>query len=275
MREYLGADYFYEAGISPVLHEYSGNWVIEVESQVVREVWKCQMTLGAFEYNLLRSWADEYFNPSQPHFIQTLYEENSIVVNMGPGSDFTWCGESKQKMSLTMKNSTLNYCKQVINMNFKVLEGQVRINFTEFQNCNNDNQDLDEQSFQCVDWKDMEMSISLNLNECHENTIITRKTTRIFRETYENMCQNNQEKCNWIGDSVNFGKLCSAKENANNMNFFTPFTMKKLRSLKATKFTGSISMREDEGNGRIFFNDSKGNLQCLNKRYEIHSLGKK
>ena len=175
-----------------------------------------------------------------------------------------------------MKDSTdePSYCKQVIDRDFEVVEGQIKINLREFTNCNNDYQDLDGRSLQCVDWEDIEMAISLNLNECHENINITRKSTKIFLDTYKSTCKENKEKCDWIGDEKEKGKLC-LKKNVTDLNSFTNTPFKKLQSLKATKFTGTISMGEEEGTKMIFLNDSRGNLECLKKNYEIQSLGKK
>ena len=241
-KEYMKTDVFYDTEIPPY-EKVGGNWVKEDGKN------KCLVNLGIYEYNLLRSWADEYFNPTKPHVIQTLYEENSIFVNMGPGSDFTWCGESKQKLSLIMKDSRYepSFCKQVINRNFEVLDGQIRINLAEFTNCEdneeNNYQDLDEQSFQCVNWEDIKMSISLNLNECYEN-LETTQYTKEFIKVFERACKSHERKCDWTGGNEiegyeKSGKLCSVlKENTIDIHSFTNFTVKQLQSLKSTKFTG-------------------------------------
>ena len=277
--EYRKTESYYDTDISPFNSSRFDSWLTENKGKN-----KCLVNLGIFEYNLLRSWADEYFNPSKPHVIQTLYKGNSIIVNMGPASDFTWCGESKQKMNLIMKDSKdePSYCKKVIDRGFRVLEGQVRINLAELTNCDNEEnnyQDLDEQSFQCVDWEDIKMKISLNLNECHENLESTVESTEEFKNVYKRTCQSHKEKCYWtggIGGHEKWGKLCSVKQNANSFLQIGPIQeIQELKSLKATKFSGNISIRDEEDTKMIFLNDSRGNLECLKRKYEIQSQGKK
>ena len=271
VREYQKTEH-YNDRISGGSNSDSGHWVRNDNKT------NCLVNLGTFEYNLLRSWADEYFNPSKLHVIEIFYEEDSIIVNMGPGSNFTWCGESKQKMNLTLKDNedSPSYCMQVINRDFKVLKGQVRIDLAEFENCEGNKNELEKKSFRCVEWEDIKMSVSLNLSECHDNLKITRKTSHLFNKMYQRVCEAQEEKCYWEKEEKGkeWGKFCFVKQNIKDKDWFTNTTLKKLQSLKATKFTGTISMREEAGTGKIFLNDSEGNLECWRKKYEIQSLGK-
>ena len=238
----------------------------------------CRVSLGAWEYNLLSSWVEAYSKEK----IQTSYGENSIIVNMGLASELSWCGFSKQKVSMKLRDEETKYCKQITDWNFKPLEGLVRIDLEAFTDCNETNiKYLDSESFQCVDWEDIEMTISLHLDQCHRSLRHSDLPDFLY-DVYNRTCKTHQEACSW--EKVEFNETGQNSEKLQNSyqcieknNNTIPSAViyfNNVQPLKATRATGTISTREEEATDMIFLTDSKDNLECLTKEFEIQSFGK-
>lgn len=119
----------------PVLFStfYNFLFIIIARGEFERRTNSCRVSLGAWEYNLLSTWVEAYSKEKIP----TSYEENSIIVNLGAANEFTWCGPSKQKMSMTFRNEERKYCKQITDWDFNPLNsGKVRIDLEAFTDCN-------------------------------------------------------------------------------------------------------------------------------------------
>jgi len=246
---------------------------------------QCQVNLGAWEYNLLNSWVEAY----SKEMIRPSYGNNSIVINMGPANEFSWCGLSRQKISMKLTvgdTDSPNYCKQLTDLDFNPLEGKVRIDSEAFTNCNQTNYDLDPESFQCVDWEDIEMTISLHLDQCHRN-LIGIAMPNSLENVYKSACDEHDDTCIWkqikkkknpyqqgpiIGSSKPFDYVFQCVEKSNNSVPSTIILFNNVQPLNATKATGTISTREEEDTGMIFLSDSEDNLECLKKQFEIRSL---
>ena len=157
---------------------------------------QCQVNLGAWEYNLLNSWVEA----SSKEMIRPSYGNNSIVINMGAASQFSWCGLSKQKLSLIMRNyqQSPRYCKQINDWEFNLLDGELKIDIENFTDCNdnNTNNDLDPEPFQCVDWEDIEMTISLHLDQCHRN-LVGIQLPHSLGKVYKSACYEHDDTCIW------------------------------------------------------------------------------
>merc|ERR1711936_932661 len=128
----------------------------------------------------------------------------------------------------------------------------------------NSNNDLDPESIQCVDWEDIEMTISLHLDQCHLNLRETA-LTQFFNVVYSNACKRHNDTCSW--EKVETERIrtdykkwinptvyqCIEK---NNTFPSTVIPFNKVQPLKANKTTGTISTREEEDTGMIFLSDS-------------------
>lgn len=247
------------------------------------------MNLGAWEYNLLHSWVEA----SSKEMIQPSYENNSIVINMGPANEFSWCGLSRQKISVKLTvgdTESPTYCKQLTDLDFNPLEGKVRIDLEAFTNCNETNDDLEPESFQCVDWEDIEMTISLHLDQCHRNLAPPIHLPQSLEKVYKHACYHHEDTCIWkqIKKKKNpyqqgpyapsasmYDYVFQCVEKNNNSVPSTVILFNNVQPLNATKTTGTISTREEGDTGMIFLSDSEDNLECLKKQFEIRSLGKK
>ena len=106
------------------------------------------MSLGAWEYNLLRSWIEAYSKKT----LETQYDKdsNSIIVNMGLAHEFSGCRKSQTKLTMKMRSGQ-SYCKEIIKKDFN-FDREVRINWEEFIDCAN-NKDLAKKSFRCLKWE--------------------------------------------------------------------------------------------------------------------------
>ena len=176
------------------------------------------------------------------------------------------------------------YCKQITDWDFNLQEGKVRIDLEDFTNCNETDNDSDTESFQCVDWEETEMSISLHLDECHGN-LERLALPELLDKIYKNTCHENNNTCIWrkveyeknpgdtLGSSNPFHNISQCIEKNSSIPS-AQIHLNKIRPLKATKATGTISTREEEATDMIFLSDSQHNLECLMKEFEIQSLGK-
>ena len=233
----------------------------------------CRVSLGAWEYNLLSSWVEAFSKEE----IKPYYDVNSIFINMAPANEFSWCGLSKQKITMKLRDEDSDspkYCKQITDWDFNLQEGKVRIDLEDFTNCNETDNDSDTESFQCVDWEETEMSISLNLDECHGN-LERLALPELLDKIYKNTCHENNNTCIWRKVAYERNQNISQCIEKNSSIPSAEIYFNKIRPLKATKATGTITTREEEGTGMIFLSDSEDNLECLMKEFEIQSLGKK
>ena len=236
----------------------------------------CRVSLGAWEYNFLRSWVEAYSKEK----IQPNYEDNSIIINMGPANEFSWCEFSKQQISMKLRDEGMMYCKQITHWDYNPLEGDVRIDLAAFRDCSETKNDLDSGSFQCVDWKYTEFTISLHLEQCHRYLARLTLPKSVF-DIYNSSCHENNDTCSWEtiqyekkpGSDTKFHNITECIEKNNSIPSDV-IHFNKIRPLKATKATGTISTREEEATDMIFLSDSQHNLECLMKEFEIQSLGK-
>ena len=202
---------------------------------------------------------------------------------MGPASEFSWCGLSKQKISMKIKDKkdSPKYCKQFTDWDFNIQKGKVRIDLEAFANCTETSNDLDSESFQCVDWDDIEMTISLFLDQCHLYMLMKPFDT-ILDGVYNSTCRTHKEACSWekyeeFFEGINYEVVpwhygCIKKNTS-----FIPsavINFNHMKPLNAEKATGTISTKEEEDTDMILLHDSEDNLECLTKEFEIQSLGK-
>ena len=240
----------------------------------------CRLSLGVWEYNLLRSWVEAYSKED----IQPSYDGNSIIINMAPANEFSWCGLSKQKMSVKLRDEDSDspkYCKQIIDWDFNPLQGDVRIDLEAFTDCNKTKKVLDSGSFQCVDWKCTEFTISLHLEQCHRYLARLTLPKSVF-DIYNRTCHENNDTCSWEkvayeknmhGSFYPFHHITECIEK-NNRIPSAVIHFNNVQPLKATKATGTISTREEEATDMVFLSDSQDNLECVMKEFQIQSLGK-
>ena len=172
------------------------------------------------------------------------------------------------------------YCKQITNWDFNPLKGDIRIDLEEFTNCYETNHDLDPESFQCVDWEKIEMSISVDLDDCHQS-LRHKHLPDFLPDVYKRICETHKEACSW--EKVEFNETDQNFETLpksfqciekNNSIPSAEIYFNKIHPLRASKATGTITTKEEEDTDTIFLSDSEDNLECLMKEFEIQSLGK-
>ena len=137
----------------------------------------------------------------------------------------------------------------------------------EFKNLKNGtSNNIDSSALHCIDWS-ADVSITLDLDACTRNLSETnsysnqRKHTSKYCEIDNNCILNRETKL------IDSSYYCELKETR-----FKPSKSFEMIKIKRTKSIGKISAKRKED--KIYLEDTKDNLVCLNKQLEIQTIGK-
>ena len=131
------------------------------------------------------------------------------------------------------------------------------IEFRNLLECPNKVTNTDILAFQCLDW-DVDLKTSLDLDKCC--SYLGKDYNRVTGRTYERYCNEMKDICTWSDDT------CKLKGTRSKFKI----RFDDLR-LEATKSNGMISINKTTD--AIYFKDSK-DIECLNKTFEVQTLGK-